>query len=374
MKKTLLITLEYPPFIGGVANHLVNIVRQFSVDKIVVLANKQTEDDLNFDKQEKYKIIRTDFFSHLPIWPKWLFLYFKIKKIVKFEKIEQIFVGQILPLGTLAMLSRLPFVVMTYSMDLKIIKNCPRKVRLVKRIIKKAQALIANSDYTKDLLVNYGAIPGKVVVSYPCASIENLDLDLQNIQNFKNKYNPENKKILLTTGRLVKRKGVDMVLYSLKKVIEQVPDVLYLIGGTGEYEEKLRQLAHELRLDEHIKFIGYVDEDELPYLYNLADVFTMASRELANGDVEGFGIVFLEANLYGKPVIGGDSGGVSSAVKDNYSGLLVNPESKEEISAAIVKILTNPELAAKLGRQGRERALSEFQWPVQAKKIIDILE
>lgn len=374
MKKTLLITLDYMPSIGGMANHLTNIIRQFPPDKIVVLANNQTADDLAFDAQEKYKIIRHNFFTSLPIWPKWILLYFTIRRLIKTEKIEQIFVGQILPLGFLALLLRVPFIVMTYSMELKISQNNFRKSKLIQQIVKRAKFFVANSDFTKELLVQYGALVDKVIVSYPCAATPNIALMPQQIEEYRQKYNPDHKKILLTTGRLVKRKGVDIVLRSLSRVIKEVPDMLYLIGGTGEYEEKLRQLSHELGLDKYVRFLGYIDDSELPYIYYLADVFIMASRELANGDVEGFGMVFLEANLYGKPVIGGRSGGVASAVKDNYSGLLVKPDDEAEISASIIKLFLDNSLAERLGQQGQARAREEFQWSVQAKKIIDILE
>ena len=116
-----------------------------------------------------------------------------------------------------------------------------------------------------------------------------------------------------------------------------------------------------------------IELEKLNLYYSLADIFIMASRQLANGDVEGFGIVYLEANLRGKPVIAGDSGGVRDAVKGAYSGILVDPKKTEAITNAIITFAKNPELRKKLGEQGRERAMREFRWEDKIKKIYNLV-
>jgi len=373
MKKTLLVTLEFPPFIGGVANHLSSLCGEMDPEKIVVLADEY-EGSIEFDQKQSYKIIRKPFFTKLPIWPKWLFLFFKMKKIIRQEKIEALWIGQILPIGTVAMFFKLPFIVMTYAMDVTILSESPRRKRLATKIIAKAKKMITISTYTKNQLIRLGAKEEEIVMAYPCSTIKFTNLKDERVNEIKRKYNPENKKVILSTGRIVERKGVDMVLKSLQKVITQVPDALLVVTGRGEYEEKLKEIVRQENLENYVNFIGFVSNDDLPYLYNMSDVYIMASRQLENQDVEGFGIVFLDANLFSKPVIGGNSGGIPSAVEHNVSGILVDPESTDEISKTLIKLLTNQELSNRLGSQGMHRALSEFQWPVQAKKIIDVLE
>lgn len=372
MKKTLLITLEFPPFIGGVANHLYNFCNNLDKDKIVVLANSNSEAN-EFDSKQQFKIIRKNFYSKLPIWPKWLPLLKTIKQVIKENDIEYIIAGQILPVGTLAMLAKLPYIVMTYAMDVTILHNSSRRKKIAKKVFSESKKVVTISNYTKNQLVKLGIAKEKIELIYPCPTIKNLNLDEDKIINIKNKYNPDNKKIILTTGRLVERKGQDMVIKSLKKVISQIPDVLYLIGGKGEYQEDLELLVKKNQLEKYVKFIGFADDDELPYLYNLCDVFIMASRKLADQDVEGFGIVFLEANLFEKPVIGGNSGGIPDAVEDNYSGVLVDPNNEDDIANSLIKLFTNKELAQKLGQQGKTRAMNEFRWDVQAKKLEKLL-
>lgn len=372
MKKTLLVTLEYPPFIGGVANHLASLAENFDPNKIVVLADNYP-DSKSFDSQQKYKIIRKKLLFKL-IRPRWLLMYFVVKKIVRRYNIEQILVGQILPVGKIASMLKLPYIIMTYAMDVTILGAVDRKKKMAQNIIDQAKYIVTISDFTKNQLIKLGTDEEKVKLVYPCPTLKSTDINDQKLAEVKNKYNPNNKKIILTTGRLVQRKGQDMVIKAMKKVIEQENDVLYLIGGKGEYEKKLKDLVKERSLEDYVKFIGFFSEEELPYLYAMSDVFIMASRQLEDQDVEGFGIVFLEANMFEKPVIGGNSGGIPSAVEDNVSGLLVDPTSIDEISDAIIKLLTDPELAQRLGQQGKQRVLNEFRWDIQTKKLEGYLE
>ena len=125
----------------------------------------------------------------------------------------------------------------------------------------------------------------------------------------------------------------------------------------------------KLHLQDNVVFTGYVTEDKKAFYYNAAEIFIMPSRELENGDVEGFGIVFLEANAYRKPVIGGKSGGVVDAIVDGKTGLLVNPTDAKEIAFAIIRLLGNKDYATQLGVQGRKRVERDFNWEVIVSRM-----
>jgi len=176
------------------------------------------------------------------------------------------------------------------------------------------------------------------------------------------------KKVILTVGNLVERKGHDMVIQSLPEVLKMVPNVVYLIVGTGERKQHLKQMVADLDLGNQVIFVGRVTDMELSEYYRACDVFIMPSREVG-GNVEGFGIVFLEANACSKPVIGGKSGGIGDAVADGFSGILVDPVSIGEISQGLITLLTDDYLAKKLGTQGRKRVEERFSDLAMAGKI-----
>jgi len=179
----------------------------------------------------------------------------------------------------------------------------------------------------------------------------------------------KNKKIILTLSRLVERKGIDKTIEAIALVRREIPDVVYVIAGNGPYRHTLEELVKKLRLQDNVVFTGYVCEDKKASYYNAAEIFVMPNRVLENGDVEGFGIVFLEANAYRKPVIGGRSGGVIDAIIDGKTGLLVNPTDTKEIASAIIRLLSNEDYATQLGFQGRKRVERDFNWEVIVSRM-----
>jgi len=195
----------------------------------------------------------------------------------------------------------------------------------------------------------------------------------QHITQIKKEYNPENKLILLTVGRLVKRKGVDMVLESLPKILEKNPDLIYVIAGDGPELENIKNIIANLKLEKNVLIIQNPTDKDKNAWYEICDIFIMPARNI-DGDFEGFGIVYLEANLAGKPVIAGNSGGVGDAVKNNINGLLVDPENSKEITTAILNLIENKNLREKLGEHGRERAIKNFNWEKQIKIIYNLIQ
>jgi len=169
---------------------------------------------------------------------------------------------------------------------------------------------------------------------------------------------------------LVARKGQDTVIKSLPKILAKVPDVHYVIAGKGEDETRLKELVTELGLTDHVTFTGKFAENEKAAWYNLCDVFAMVSRIEKSVDIEGFGIVYLEANALSKPVVGANVGGVPDAVANNQTGILVNnPSSTTEVAAAITKLLMNHDLATQLGKHGQDRIKKQFDWDQLVKRL-----
>jgi len=162
------------------------------------------------------------------------------------------------------------------------------------------------------------------------------------------------------------------VVACLPQVLVECPNLVYVIIGRGEEAENLKLQIKNLKLEDKVLLLTEVEAEELKLWYQTSDIFIMTSREL-NGDYEGFGIVYLEAGLAKKPVIAGKSGGVSDAVVDGVTGLMVDSENLEEINKAIIKLVQFPGLRDRLGQAGHNRAIKEFNWEGQGRKVWEIV-
>jgi glycosyltransferase involved in cell wall biosynthesis len=173
-------------------------------------------------------------------------------------------------------------------------------------------------------------------------------------------------KTIFSVGMLSKAlsyKGFDTMIRVLPRVLEAVPDVRYVIAGDGDNRQDLQKLAFEFGVGNHVEFKGEVPNDELAALYHACDVFVLPSRtreEKGSWQGEGFGRVYVEAALAGKPVVGSRDGGAAEAVLDGQTGILVDPASEAEVVAALISLLGNPGLAARMGREGRRWAQENF--------------
>ena len=165
-----------------------------------------------------------------------------------------------------------------------------------------------------------------------------------------------------------------MVLRVLPEVKARIKDLHYIIVGQGEDRGRLEGITRDLNITDVVRFAGRVSDAELIDYYRQSDLFVLVSREEEGGaDYEGFGIVFLEAAACGKPVVGGSSGGIPEAVEDGVTGILVDPLKEEDISRAILSVLTDQSLARKLGEAGRERVEEKFSYIAQAQAVREVL-
>ncbi len=179
---------------------------------------------------------------------------------------------------------------------------------------------------------------------------------------------------LLTVCRLVPRKGVDTVLRALPKVLAKVPDLEYLVAGTGPDKDRLSALAVELQVENRVRFVGFVPDRDLPALYQSCDIFVMPTRfEEAAASIEGFGIVYLEAAASGLPVIAGRSGGAAEAVLDGENGFLVPPDDPAHLADMILRLLHDPDLCSRMSRAGREWVEREMNWDRAVRQLTEVL-
>ncbi len=375
MKKSLLVTIDFPPVVGGVSHSLWNCANSFAPEDIVVLTQPA-----EVDVPAPFQIIRKRFYaSWFVIWPRWLPLLWHMRNEVRSQHADVIQAGQLLPVGTGAWLlhcvTKIPYTVFVYGQDLVISARSRRKSWLIRQILRHAAGVVANSRYTRDLAIRRGADPDRTIVSYPSVPANRYrEVYAHDIDHFRAKHRLDNAFTLLSVGNLVKRKGYDIILAAIEGVKSKIPHLAYLIAGVGPDRNALERDVQRRSLDGIVQFVGGISDEELAVAYHATDVFILLPRELRNNhgavcDVEGFGMVFLEANLYHKPVIAGRSGGVPEAVADGISGVVVDPNDPVAVSEAILDLYRDPDRRSALGRQGHQRAIHEFSLSPQTAVI-----
>jgi phosphatidyl-myo-inositol dimannoside synthase len=236
-----------------------------------------------------------------------------------------------------------------------------------------ASRVIANSGSTSELVQEIVGVDVPVR-TIPVGVSPSLLLSPMSPAALRQQLGVSGRPVILSLGRLVRRKGHDRIMQAMPEVIRAVPDAVWLIAGKGAYEDTLRGMAKTLSLEKHVVFLGYVDTPLKGAYYGLCDVYVLVPRTIeAEAEVEGFGIAFLEASLAGKPIVAGRSGGVSDAVIDGETGILVDPESPAEIASAVVRLLQNPHEARRLGENGRNRVLTGFTWDHTLARLVEVL-
>ena len=354
--KILLYTLEYPPQIGGVATYYENLLKTWpSGEPKAVLIEKPGSRFLAY-------------FHYLA----------RLSRTQTHEQANWILVGQILPLGLVAyilsFIFEFKYAVIIHGLDFKNALTGGRKKFITKLILGRAGKIIAANSFVASLIKEAGVADEKIIIANP-GIVARPEINQSAVANWQAKLNSEHKIVLLSLGRLVRRKGFDTVIKALTILPTEVLNkIIYIIAGDGEDMAYLKSLtANYPNLASVVKFSGQVDPQDKWNLLQICDIFIMVSRQIAN-DFEGFGIVYLEANLLAKPVIAGLSGGVGDAVVNELNGLTVGSESIEETATAIIRLLNDQELVERLGRQGQERVLTDFAWSKITAKIYQALK
>ncbi len=282
--------------------------------------------------------------------------------------------GRALPEGVAAMLSRLAggprYVCWAHGEDIGGRLASRELALLTKLVFRLADAAIANSRNTAALLESVGVPAGKIVIVYPAVDSDRFTPDVDG-SVIRARYAGPGDVLLLSVGRLQRRKGHDMAIEAVARLRSELPRLRYVIAGDGHERMRLEQLARDRGVDDIVFFAGAIADDELPAYYAACDVFLMPNRE-EDGDLEGFGIVFLEAAATGKPVIGGDSGGVPEAVERDVTGLLVEGRDPDAVREAIRTLASSADLRQRMGLAGRRRARDLFSWSHAAALISDL--
>lgn len=379
MSKVVFLTADFPPIEGGISIYLQTLARLLSPDKVVVIG-LPTPDSSVFDKKQDYRIRR------LPISERWgpksrVFKFlapFYFWELAQETNIDFIICGQshhslLIPAWLSQKIRRIPFCVIAHGTDISSIQAHFYK-RIINALLRSAQAVFANSRKTSEVVKKTGVHPAIIHIINPMVDMT-MQIGEVSPNKIRQTYSLEGKKCILTVCRLVERKGVDTVIRAMPEILKLVPEAHYLIVGSGPYKVELEKLTRELGLESHITYVGYVAHEDVTHYYAMCDAFVLISRDLPDKtDMEGFGLVFLEANLFEKPVVAGRSGGIADAVVNGQTGLMVDPNNPSEAADAVVKLLLNKSLAHQLGETGRIRVLKDFSGQSAIQKLRDVMQ
>ncbi|MEW5943854.1 MAG: glycosyltransferase family 4 protein [Pseudomonadota bacterium] len=292
------------------------------------------------------------------------------------HEFDAVHAGRVLPEGLVGwLISRIirrPLVIYAHGEEITTWRQSA-KFKVMRFAYRHAERVIANSEFTREELVRLGVSPARIALIHPGVDIQRFRPGLP-VNDLRASLGMTGRqKLILSVGRLSRRKGFDHVIRSLPAILGRGVDAHYAIIGTGEDRAYLGEVATEAAVAERVHFLGHVSQEDLPRWYNACDVFAMPNREIG-GDTEGFGMVFIEAAACGKPALAGVAGGTGAAVEHEVTGLRVRGESVADVGDALAKILENGELADRLGRNGRDRVITGFSWDHVAARTINLPE
>lgn len=395
--KALLVTHDFLPGLpGGISTYYHRLGCELG-DAIAVLApglNGESE----FDSAQPFSIhrrkipvtptswMRRDRFPGLR-WPRaallaavqWVLFYRHARRLLRREEAGVLLIGHLYlaPVGiALRRVTGVPFGVMLHGSELHryIGRRLVRAILL--RCLNGADFLVVNSDFTRRQYLELGVRPEQRFLKVnPGVDSSLFRPDAGDPERLRRDLRLGDRPVLLSVARLVPWKGHDRVLRALPRILERVPDAVYLIVGEGPHRSALEEIVAEQGLEDHVHFAGFVPDEDLPSYYRVADVVVVPTREVAEGmAIEGFGIVFVEAGACGVPVIGGRMGGTDESIEEGVTGFRVDPDDPRMLTDAIVRMLADRDLARRFGRAGRDRAVQLFDWSRQAERLRGFLE
>lgn len=382
----LIFTTDYKPARGsGIANLTTFLAGQWDAmgETVVVLAPK-AKGYKEFDRLQNFATYR---FTNILVLRE-ITCFFMMLYILRKHAIQTIVNMIWLPGGALSFLLNLivkiPYHVLVYGAD--IVHKAPAhpslkhrirsRMRGVKqKVFKNASKVFAISGYTKQLLKHYAVSENKIRIVYPACvpfTVFHPSLDGDAV---KSKFAPGNEKLILSVGRMDFYKGHDGVIRALSTLRDKTAPFHYVLIGKGPEKHNLQNLVRTLHMESHVSFAGEVNDRDLPLYYAACDLFVFPSLEIEEaGEMEGFGIVLVEAMACKKPVISGISGGTREVVIHEESGLLVNAGDTEKLAGAIKRMLCDEPFARKMAENGYNRAREIFDGQKIAKTFLDELK
>jgi phosphatidylinositol alpha-1,6-mannosyltransferase len=379
--KILLVTEVFPPRKGGSGRWLWELYRRLRPAFDIHVVAGATAGDESFDRGAELPIERLPlYFSNWGLWsPRGAYEYarvaYRMRSILSRVRPDVIHCGKCLPEGLVATFIQrcwgIPFCCYAHGEELTLARTSGELRRLTTRVLHEAAIVIANSEHSRKILVEDWQLSDRTVtVMHPGVDAGKFRPAAPD-DAVRARLGWTNRQVVLTVGALQKRKGQDMLIRALPAIRRRCPAVLYAIAGEEWEREYIDALVCDLNVRDLVQFRGVPDEAELVDCYQQCDLFALPNRQV-NWDIEGFGIVLLEAQACGKAVVAGASGGTAEAMEADRTGLLVDCATPDRLGELVGDLLQDPARAAAMGRRGREWVASNFDWKVLTPAAADL--
>jgi phosphatidyl-myo-inositol dimannoside synthase len=377
VEKILCITNDFGPRAGGIETFVIGLIERLPRSRVIVYTSAQDNSE-QYDRRwfEDYgvEVVRDKAKILLPTPG----VAYCVKAIVRERKISTVFFGAAAPLGLLSRTLRKAgvkeIVALTHGHEVWWSKVWPFSIAM-KSISRHVNHLTYLGEYTRNAIaasVTKEAAAGMVKIA---PGIDTDHFSPQDATQLRSELGLSEKKVIVSVGRLVHRKGQDVLIEAMPGILREVPEAHILMIGEGPYRSYLENRVKALGLYERITFIGRIQYADLPKYICVGDLFVMPSRSrLAGLEVEGLGIVYLEASACGLPVIAGNSGGAPDAVLEGETGLVVDGTSKAEVAAAVVELLSDPDRSKAMGIRGRQWIIQEWRWEIWSSRFAQLLK
>ena len=381
--KTLLLSEIFPPENGGSGRWLWEVYSRLPADRFVIAAGQHAA-AAEFNATHNLDVRRLPLAMDTWGIRSWHALrscwglFQQLRRIVRQENVAAIHCGRCLPEGWLAYLMKrlmkIPYVCYIHGEDVTSAATSRELSWMVRRILAQSETLIANSENTARILTENWRVPAsQVQVLHPGVDTSRFAPAARD-EAARRQIGWSNRTVVLTVGRLQKRKGHDMMIRALPEIVEALPDVLFAIIGDGAERKSLEQLARENHVEGHVQFLGEVSDDDMIRCYQQCDLFALPNRQVGE-DIEGFGMVLLEAQACGRPVLAGASGGTRETMIPGETGIVTPCDTPEQVAEAVTRLLLAPDELQKMGQAARPWAVNNFDWTAltrQAATLFDV--
>lgn len=376
-KKILLVTNDFGPRTGGIETFLIGLLERIIGHEVTVFTSQQG-DTSAYDQQwfDKFgvRVTRDQSKILLPSWR----ISRVAREIVKSNNIDIVIFGAAAPLAlmspALRKLGVKKVIALTHGHEVWWAKIFPFNLAL-KRIARSVDHLTYLGEFTRKAISTTLADESVTEMVRIAPGIDTAHFMPQPdaIQK-REELGMQDKKVIICVGRLVHRKGQDKLIEAMPEILRKIPNAHLLIVGQGPYKNHLEKLVNKLSLKENVTFAGKIMYDKLPSYLSAADLFAMPSRSRFFGlEVEGLGIVYLEASACGIPVIAGSSGGAPDAILEGVTGLCVDGTNVAEIAAAVIEICSDADRASHMGVAGRNWIVEQWRWDIWSREFNALL-